>query len=290
MATLQDIQYLVLQGGGIRCAWQAGFITALESTQSFRPAAISAVSASTAVACAMVSRQLEFALDCFKAAISGNKKNIYVSHLFLRRPVFPHAAIYRNALLRVFDQSTLKTLHDGPDIQVLVTRTSAKLPKYLSVTAALSLLACKTFSSRPWYSRMEADFGFYGEFISAQSCATPAELADLVLASSCTPPITPWFHLHGRPVLDGGLVEGVPLGGLPKKRENTLVLLTARQAALKPLPGVVYAQPSEEVRIGSWEYTDPSKIDDLFALGKKDGNSFANSTLQSLQHAPSLVE
>jgi predicted acylesterase/phospholipase RssA len=274
---LGAIKYLVLQGGGIRCAWQAGFITALESDASFRPTAISAVSASTAVACAMVSHRLEFALECFKAAIAGNKKNIYVSHLFKRRPVFPHAAIYRDVLLRAFDQSALRTLHAGPNIQVLVTRTSPKLPKYPGAMVALSLLACQTFRSRRWYQRMDAHFGFSSEFIAVKNCATPADLADLVLASSCTPPVTPWYLLHGRPVLDGGLAESIPLSGLPEKGARTLVLLTARHNALKLLPGVVYAQPSEDLRIGSWEYTDPNKIDYLYELGKKDGESFVNS-------------
>src|SRR5215470_17521408 len=124
---LADIHYLVLEGGGIRCAWQAGFISALEAKTGFRPQAISAVSASTAVACAMVACRIEFALNCFKAAMAKNRKNIYVSHLFRRRPVFPHAPIYRNALLGAFDQSALENLHSGPDIQVLVTRTSPHL-------------------------------------------------------------------------------------------------------------------------------------------------------------------
>lgn len=271
---IKDIIYLVLQGGGIRCAWQAGFVAALEGEGPIRPNAISAVSASSAVACAFVSRKLEFAVNCFRAAIDGNKKNFYLTRVFRGERVFPHAEIYRSALLQVFDKAALQKLHAGPDIQVLVTRTSSKLPRYLGLAMGLSLSASKAFETRKTYLRLAAQFGFSGEFITVKKCATSAELADLILASSCTPPVTPWYSLYGRPVLDGGLCETVPLSGLPGKQGKTLVLLTSRSATISRSPGIVYAEPSQDLRIASWDYTDATIIDYLYALGKKDGTTF----------------
>lgn len=270
----EDFKYLVLQGGGIRCAWQAGFVAALEGERPIRPHAISAVSASSAVACALVCRRLEFAVSCFKAAIESNKKNTYLTRVLKGDRVFPHAEIYRNALLQVFDQAALEKLHAGPDIQVLVTRISAKLPRYPGLVIGLSLCAFQALRMRRGYRRFEAQFGFSREFIPVKKCDTPAELADLVLASSCTPPVTPWYSLHGRPVLDGGLCESVPLSGLPEKQGKTLVLLTTKGSTVNRSPGIVYAEPSEDLRIASWDYSDASKIDYLYALGKKDGSAF----------------
>ncbi len=271
---LEEIKYLVLQGGGIRCAWQAGFVAALESEKPILPCVISAVSASSAVACAIVCRRLEFAVYCFKAAIESNKRNIGLTRIFTRDSAFPHAEIYRTALLQVFDQAAVNKLHAGPDIQILVTRTSAKLPRYSGLVIGLSLCACRAFRTRQGYRRFEAQFGFSREFISVRNCNTPAELADVILASSCSPPFTPWYSLHGRPVLDGGLSESVPLSGLPEKQGKTLVLLTAKGTSTKHSPELVYAEPSEDFRISSWDYTDAGQIDYLYALGKKDGNSF----------------
>ena len=275
---LEDIKYLVLQGGGIRCAWQAGFVAALEGERPIRPYVISAVSASSAVACAMVCGRLEFAVNCFKAAIASNKGNIRLTRILRGDRIFPHAEIYRRALLQVFDQAALRKLYAGPDIQVLVTRTSAQLPRYPGLVIGLSLCAFPALRTRRGFRRLEAQFGFSREFIPVRNCATPAELADLVLASSCTPPFTPWYSLHGRPVLDGGLSESVPLGGLPQRQGKTLVLLTAKATALNRSPGIVYAEPSQDLRISSWDYTDAGKIDDLYALGKKDGRSFLKTT------------
>jgi predicted acylesterase/phospholipase RssA len=275
---LEGFKYLVLQAGGTKCAWQAGFLTALEAEGSFGPEAISAVSASSAVACALVCRRVEFAVDCFKVAMADNKKNIYFSRLLRGQSVFPQAAIYRDALLRAFDQSALEALHAGPAIQLLVTRTSPKLPAYPGVITGLSLCALQSLRHRRWYRQIEGQIGFCKEFISVKSCATPSELADLVLASSCTPPVTPWYSLHGRPVLDGGLTENIPLSGLPQETARTLVLLTAKRSTVHASPHVMYAEPSEELQISSWDYTDPKQIDHLYELGKNDGNAFVRST------------
>ena len=278
VGTLEDFRYLVLQAGGTKCAWQAGFLTALEEESSFRPEAISAVSASSAVACAMVCRRLEFAVDCFKAAIAQNRNNIYLSHVVKRKRVFPHATIYRKALLRAFDESALQRLHAGPNIRILVARPSPKLPSYVGLPIGLSLCAFRVFVKHRWYAGLEEQLGLCKEFISVTQCATPSQLADLVLASSCTPPFTPLYSFHDRPVLDGGLIESIPLSGLPQKPGRTLVLLTANGIAIKPSPHIVYAEPSEKLDISSWDYTDPKRIESIYELGKKDGCAFLLST------------
>lgn len=271
---LENIEYLVLQGGGIRCAWQAGFVAVLERQGPIRPQGIVAVSASCAVACAIACRRLEFAVNCFKAAIDESRKETHLSRILRGGRLFSHADIYRNALLQVFDQASMERLHAGPEIQVLITRTSAELPRYPGLLIGLSLLALGTLRTPQNYARFAARFGFSGEFISAKQCTTAAELADLVLASSCTPPFTPWYSLHGRPVLDGGLCESVPLSWLPETHGRTLVLLTTKDLAKNRCLGVTYAEPSVELGIASWDFKDAGKIDRLYALGKQDARAF----------------
>jgi len=269
----KEINYLVLQGGGIRCAWQAGFIVAFERTIPIRPWAISAVSASSTVACALVCRRLELAIDSFKNAIACNATGRFFTRMLKGQGILPHADIYRNAVLRTFDQAAMENLLAGPDIQILVTRMSTRLPKYPGMLFGLSLCGLREFRAGRHYRQMEAQFGFRKEFVPVKRCATPADLADLVLASSCTPPFTPFYSLDGRPVLDGGLTESVPLSGLPHKKGLTLVLLTAKLATTDRVPGILYAEPSEAIGVNSWTY-DADKIDYLYALGQKDGNSF----------------
>lgn len=269
-----EIEYLVLQGGGLRCAWQAGFLAALERERPIRPVAIAAVSASSTVACALVCRNLEFAVECFKAAILDGPKNTFAGRVMRGQRIFPHAEIYRDAVLRMFDPAVMQSLMAGPDIQILLTRTSEKLPKYAGALAGLALYGARAFGAGRGLRRLEG-FGFCKEFVPVNRCATPGALADLILASSCTPPFTPFYSLYGRPVLDGGLSESVPLSGLPRRRGATLALLTERRVNVDRVPGVVYAGPSDAAHVRSWDY-DVRKIDYLYALGHKDGSAFLN--------------
>jgi predicted acylesterase/phospholipase RssA len=269
-----EIECLVLQGGGLRCAWQAGFLAALERERPIRPVAIAAVSASSTVACALVCRNLEFAVECFKAAILYGPRSTFAGRVMRGRRIFPHAEIYRDAVLRMFDHAAMESLMAGPDIQILLTRTSVKLPKYAGALAGLALYGAQAFSARRGFRRLE-EFAFCKEFVPVNRCATPGALADLILASSCTPPFTPFYSLYGRPVLDGGLSESVPLSGLPSRRGATLALLTERGVNVNRVPGVVYAEPSEAAHVKSWDY-DVRKMDYLYALGRKDGSTFVD--------------
>ena len=74
--------------------------------------------------------------------------------------------------------------------------------------------------------------GFRPEVVSVRECATPERLANLILASSCTPPMTPLQRWNGRYVLDGGVVDNVPICALGEEPGETLILLTRRYPRL----------------------------------------------------------
>ena len=100
----------------------------------------------------------------------------------------------------------------------------------------------------------------------AQDCGSPEELADLLLQSASTPPFTPVLRRQGRAVLDGGLVDNVPVDALDATPGNVLVLVTR----LYPRPRRfivetggqrrLYLQPSQRVPISSWDYTRPEAM------------------------------
>ncbi|HEY6272410.1 MAG TPA: patatin-like phospholipase family protein [Terriglobales bacterium] len=286
---LAEIKHLVLEAGGTRCTWQAGFLSVLEQKSALKPKIIWSVSASSAVACAMASGRLESAIQIFRSGIADNRKNIYLSHLFKKGPIFPQATIYRASLLQTFNQEAIAALHSGPEIQVLITRTWPSLPGYAGVFAGLAIRALRDLSPRKTWAAPLRRFGFSKEFISAKECRTPAELADLVLASSCTPPITPLYSFQGRTALDGGLMESIPLSGLAEQAGTALVLRTTRGKDLKPRPGLVLVEPSEEPRIASWDYTDPAAIDSLYDLGRRDASDFMEHRAADAYHAGRTV-
>ena len=106
--------------------------------------------------------------------------------------------------------------------------------------------------------------------------AAVAAVAALVLASSCTPPVTPFLRWAGRPVLDGGLVDNVPSFAVLPECERALVLMTRRYPAgkLRREPRRRFVQPSRPIPVSKWDYTRPDLLQETYDLGRRDGERF----------------
>jgi predicted acylesterase/phospholipase RssA len=112
--------------------------------------------------------------------------------------------------------------------------------------------------------------------VSAERCENAAQLADLILQSSCTPPFVPVLYRNGHPVLDGGLIDNVPAVTVEDVGGRMLVLLS-RCYAQDRIPagnGRIYVQPSEAPPISRWDYTNPDGLQKTFDLGCRDGEAF----------------
>ena len=120
--------------------------------------------------------------------------------------------------------------------------------------------------------------GFAEYVIDARTCEDPEELADLVVASSSTPPFTPIGQFRGSALLDGGICDNVP-ASIPERDpavKRNLVILT------RPYPdGVVgekgsrlYLQPSGPIPIERWDYTEKAGVEATLELGRADAERF----------------
>jgi len=265
---------IVVAGGGSRCFWHAGFWREVQGPLALAPRQIAAVSAAGAIACALTAGIGEDALRLFQAATRANPRNFYVSNLFGRDPVFPHARMYRKAVLDLFDPAALARVHAGPDIRMLI----GHMPRWLgSRTGFLTAAAAYNFDKRVRrivHPTAPRALGFWPEVVSVRTCATPEGLADLILASSCSPPMTPRLRWKGRYVLDGGVVDNVPVCALDDTPGETLVLLTRRYPALPDIPGRTYVQPSVKIPVMSWDYTNAEGLQVAYDLGRRDGEAF----------------
>jgi predicted acylesterase/phospholipase RssA len=119
--------------------------------------------------------------------------------------------------------------------------------------------------------------GFKPLYVPVQECRTPEELADLIMASSCVPPLTPRAQRSGLHVLDGGLVANVPIDPSRRKGGRTLVLLSRRLNRLPLVPGHTFVQPSATIAAGTWDYTNDANLQATFDLGRRDGLSYVES-------------
>lgn len=277
MSTSTPFTSVVMAGGGNRCFWQAGFWASAAPAIGLAPKVIAACSAGATFACTILADRVQVTLDHMKKAMAANPKNFYPRRLWTKEGAFPHLAIYRRAILEIMDRPAMDRLSQGPDIRVLVTRPPWMLGPYLGVVLGFAAYTLERYLLNPLHPTYPTRLGFVPEVISVRECRTPEELADLLLQSSCSPPLIPVMFRDGQAALDGGLIDNVPVVALGPEPGPTLVLLTRRYPLdrLGGVPGRIYVQPSEPIPVVKWDYTDPGGIQAAYDLGRRDGERFA---------------
>ncbi len=271
---------VVFAGGGCRCFWQAGFWSVAAPALELRPRAIAAVSAGVAFACAATAGTLDAVVADFRRRTAANPRNIYLGNSLSRRPVFPHEQMYRGAILATTDATTLRRIRDGAEIRALIAHPPRHVDPTVALLLALGAYRVDRAIRRSVHPTLGRRLGFRQRVVPANECETPEQLADLILQSSCMPPITPRYRRDGEPVVDGGVLDGAP-ASLVDDCDSTLVLLTRRYPVLPRAPKRRYVQPSEPVPVSLWDYTSPRLIDQTFDLGRRDGERFVDSMTQA---------
>ncbi|QWD79754.1 patatin-like phospholipase family protein [Polynucleobacter sp. MWH-Spelu-300-X4] len=279
---------IVFAGGGNRCWWQAGFWHRLNEAFPQDPERIASISAGAATACLLYARPgragAQWGLDYYAKSLAGVKKNARWENLFSGEPVFPHHQLYKNALINILADG-FDNLQQAPKIQIGL----AQIPSWMGPRSAVAigLLAYNVEkhirkSLHPTFGR---SLGFKRVFVAAQDCPNLASLVELILQSSCTPPFTPVMYRNGITVLDGGLVDNVPIDGLEPAQpgdapKEILVLLTRRYKQpnhlVRELPGLRlhYVQPATPVPISSWDYTHQELMPVTYQQGWNDAEKY----------------
>lgn len=268
---------IVFAGGGNRCFWQAGFWTIAASELGLKPSGIVSVSAGSAIACALFAGTFHHGFEGFKQAIVENEQNFYIFNLLHKQPVFPHGNMYRNAILGAIDGRALTRLHQGPDIFILVSCPPRWASARMALLLGMLVVGMDACNNNAIHSSMGRRVGFKPLYLSVRDCTTPAELADLIIASSCVPPLTPQAKRNGIAIFDGGLVSNVPCDGGPQKEGQTLVLLTRQFPKVPSIAGHTYVQPSRPIPVSVWDYTDDAGLQATFDLGRRDAEMFCSS-------------
>jgi len=270
---------VVFSGGGCRCFWAVGFYEALSEAFDFVPNVIAGVSAGATMACMIAGRCSQKGMRYFMEMARENKQNIYLSHMLSQKPLFPHYEMYAKAIHQIIDDQVFDTIKAGPDIRILL----AHPPRYLgNVSGALIGFMAYTLESmifEPVHPKIPMQIGYRAKVVSVRSCPDKETLANLLLQSSCTPPVMPFLMRDGKPVFDGGLIDNVPARIINTPRQNVLVLLTRRypKDKIPKVKGRTYVQPSRPIKIKRWDYTNPDGIQETYDLGRKDAKHFISN-------------
>ncbi|AQG97408.1 Patatin [Burkholderia sp. KK1] len=279
---------VVFAGGGNRCWWQAGFWDVIQPELNLKPRIIAGISAGAATACMLYTNESRWVMRYYAEALRENKRNAYWGNLLRGQSVFPHYRIYRQALLDIF-ADRFHDLAKAPEIRIGVSHLPRWLGARSAVAAGLIAYNIEKYVRKTLHPTLGQALGFHPEFVKAQECASIDDLADLILQSSSTPPFTPILRRNGRPVLDGGMVDNVPVSALDASPGLVLVMVTRlypRERMFVVPHGEqrrIYIQPSRKVPISSWDYTSPSQMQHAYDLGRADGEDF-------LERLPRLAE
>ena len=274
---------VVFAGGGSRCFWQAGFWQAAAPALNLTPNAVAAVSAGASIACHILSGEVQTAMAYYQAAHARRAQHDPPG----RNPFWPDPtglAIYRGALESVLEGEPFARLKQGPDLRIFMSRPPDWAKSGLGVCLGYLGYSLDKSMGDPVHHRFARRLGFQPVVGHASQCATVKELTDLVVASSCLPPMVPWCRWDGNRVVDGGILDNAPVEVLEPSETPVLVLLTRRYPAheLRGHPGVTYAQPSRDPVISKWEKANPDLVRQSYEQGLRDGELFARRGAEAL--------
>ena len=273
----------IFAGGGSRCFWQLGFwegakSAGLDLQRSVR--FVGSTSAGCAMATAAVLDRAHGALSLFQGFTRDNPRNIHWWNLHPRRrgSLFPHASMYRQALAEFIAHDDLATIQKA-EVHFLMSDYPKWLRGTLGAVTALSIYALeKTLRGDPLHPRWPAKFGFTPLVGRASECRTLDDYITMVLAASCVPPVLPEGRFGDRDVLDGGLIENIPVRLADSQPGRTLVLASRKyDHALPANERVTWVQPSKPIRIDKFDYANPEGLQETFDLGLEDGRDFVQS-------------
>lgn len=285
MSTASPYRSVVFAGGGNRSIWQAGFWEVAAEPLGLAPEIVAATSAGACMAAMVFSGTTRRSLENFKRVTAGNERNAYWRNLLNDQPVFPQPTLFRRAVMQTVQDGDLERLQQGPELRVLMARPPRWAGPKSGVALGFLCYLLEKHLVHPLHPRLPAKVGFEPEVALANECQSVDELINLLMATSCTPPVVPVMHWGGGPVLDGGLIDNAPVAAVSAEEAPTLVLLTRRYPAdrLHGHPGRTYIQPSKPVRISKWDYTDPQGMQDVFDLGRHDAELFIAGGPAALQ-------
>lgn len=272
---------ITFAGGGNRAFYQLGLMNRWRERLLPRVALMATCSAGACVATLLLSERETEASDFWKQRRESVTKNFEWGKLLRAQRPTPHEPIYRDTLLHAFSEGGLERVRSQP-FPILVLTTA--FPKPMPAFAAVILGLCaynieKKFRKEMIHPSLGRRVGFKGLAFDARRCETAEELADLIIASSATPPFTSVGNFNNRRLLDGGIIDNVPafLADEAPDIKRNLVLLT------RPYPSHItgkqgarlYIAPAETLPVNRWDYTRPDLIDATIEAGERDAELYA---------------
>ncbi|MDQ0313567.1 patatin-like phospholipase family protein [Amorphus orientalis] len=260
-------------GGGTRCFWQGGFLSAVSEDIGLRPNRIAAVSGGALSASVYTAGLANRLLDIMTDRFSRRDSNMDPEAITDHRDVLPHHSLYRDIVESTFaEKEAVEAVAEGPAFSVHLARP-LKGPGRLGAVATIAVYELDLHwrsSPHQLYARRA---GAEPIIVDGRQAARDGRLVDLIVTAAAVPPLFPIRHWDGDKVIDGGVIDNAPRPDC-KDGETCLMLLTRRYRHIPERDGCVYVYPSEEVPTDKADFSDPDGVRRTFELGCDDGHAF----------------
>lgn len=285
MSTITRDLVLTFAGGGNRAFYQLGLITRWHERLLPRTAAIASCSAGACVITTYLSGRRDEARRYWMDRARDVTRNFDWSKLLRGERPAPQGEIYRDTLLVTFADGGLDRVRRQPfPIYVLASSFPALVPSVMAVTLGITLYSIERSVRRAPHPKSPRLVGFKAIAVDARECESAEELANLILASSATPPFTPLGSFRGQRLLDGGMIDNAPAFVVeerhPEARHSIVLMSRPYHASVMGIQGRrLYVAPTRPTPIERWDYTRPHLLDDTVAMGEQEA-ALHESTLR----------
>lgn len=267
---------LTFAGGGNRAFYAYGLLSAWGERLAPRLAGMAMCSAGACVPLMWITGRDDAAREAFLALTRGLTRNIDWRRPFRGEELAPHGRILREILLVLLRDGGLERVRAFPvPLLVLVAAFPAWLPGGLAVAMGIGAYQLeKVFRPAMRHPSFGRVVGFRPRVFDLRACDTPEAAADLVLASSATPPFTPIGRFGGESFLDGGMVDNAPASvgdAIPGATRNVVFLTRCYAPHVTGVhDGRLYLAPMTPPAAHRWDYTRPHLVDETIAQGRAE--------------------
>lgn len=263
----EDPRQIVFSGGGLRCFWQGGFLSAIGKQRQLRPERVTGVSGGALAGAAWLSGNERTLLEVMCEAFEQRDSNLDLFNAS-EDGITPHQELYCGVVSKVLDDDACARIAEGPQFQILIAHPpETGVPTLTGTALAAAYEAELHLKSAPHFGWAEK-MGLEAHLVDANAAARDGRLVDLVNAAAVIPPVFEPPQWEDRRVVDGGMADQAPM---PEPDEGeTIVLLTREYRNLPEIAGRHYIAPSRETPADKIDFTDPQKLRDTWAQGEAD--------------------
>lgn len=266
---------LTFAGGGNRSFYQLGLLNQWGDWLLGRTAVIASCSAGACVITTFLSGRREQARQYWMDRTRGITRNFDWAKLLKGERPAPQGAIYRDTLHVTFAEGGLARIRAQPfPIYVLAAEFPSLVPRALATALGIGLYSAERTIRRAPHPRSPRAIGFRPVIVDARECESVEELANLILASSATPPFTPLGSFRGALLLDGGMIDNAPAFVAethPSVRHSIVLMSRPYHPSVLGIQGKrLYLAPTQPTPINRWDYTQPHLLDETVAMGERE--------------------